>query len=111
MGRGASAAEGEEVNLPVEISRLGQAELDVARAWYENQRRGLGDEFIAEVEQDVTAIQEAPQRYPVYKNGVRRYVMKRFPYLIYYDIRPLKIRILRVAHSSRDPGPIQDLLP
>lgn len=99
------------MSLPIEISRLATAELDVARAWYENHRRGLGGEFVEEAAKDVAAIQSGPERYPIYKNAVRRFVMRQFPYLIYFDIRPTKIRILRVVHASRDPGPIWELLP
>ena len=95
----------------LEISRLAMAELDLARAWYENQRRGLGEEFLDEVERHVATIRESPLRFPVHHHAVRRCVVRRFPFQIFFDLRPTKIRILRVVHSSRDPGPIQELLP
>jgi len=98
-------------NSDLEISRLAMAELDVARAWYENQLSQLGEEFLDEIEQHVAAIRESPLKYPVYHNAVRRCVVTRFPFQIFFDIRPGKIRILRVIHSSRDPGPVRDLLP
>ena len=99
------------MNPAIEITRLANAELDRTRAWYDVQRRGLGQEFLDEVEHFVAAIQESPLRFPIYHNAVRRCVLKRFPYQLLFDIRPAKIRLLRVAHTSRDPGPIRDLLP
>jgi hypothetical protein len=40
-------------------------ELRVAAAWYEDQREGLGDEFLAAIDAVVTLIQEAPMSFPV----------------------------------------------
>jgi hypothetical protein len=37
--------------------------------------------------------------------------MSRFPFQIFFDTKPTKIRVLRIVHTSRDPGPIRDLLP
>jgi toxin ParE1/3/4 len=98
------------VSEGVVVRRLAEAELDEARAWYELQVRGLGDQFLEQFRQSAVTIAENPLRWPLYHKSVRRYVMARFPYVIYFDIRPRAVRILRVVHTSRDPGPIKELL-
>jgi hypothetical protein len=93
------------------ILRLARAEMAEASAWYNTQRVGLGDEFLDECQRSMDGIVESPARWPLYQRNVRRYLMRRFPYLMYYDERPGRVRILRVVHSSRDPVPIRELLP
>lgn len=55
-----------------------------AAVWYAGQRRGLGDEFIAAVEQGRQAIQATPLRFPLIAPPVRRYALRRFPYRLHY---------------------------
>jgi hypothetical protein len=35
--------------------------------------------------------------------------MSRFPYVIYFELKGDLIRILRVVHTSKDPGPVKEL--
>lgn len=91
----------------IEVRRLAEIELAEAAEWYSVQRPGVGDEFLEQVLKDSQAIAEAPQRWPVYIPGVRRYVMSRFPFLIYYKVEAETVVILRVVHGSRDPEAVK----
>ena len=42
-----------------------EAELQSAAIWYENRRRGLGVEFVAEVDQALQLVVEHPESSPV----------------------------------------------
>ena len=97
--------------LEIEMTRLAIAQADESRAWYELEQEDLGEEFVDALEAALVAIQKNPRQFPIYHNQVRRYLMSRFPFQIFFDIKPTKIRILRVVHTSRDPGPMRDLLP
>jgi toxin ParE1/3/4 len=50
-----------------------------ARAWYEGQRTGLGDDFLAAVEVVFARIRIAPETYAAEYRGVRRAGLSRFP--------------------------------
>lgn len=91
------------------VRRLAEAELAEAKAWYELQVPGLGDAFLEQFHRSALAIADGPHRWPLYHGPVRRYVMKRFPYIVYFDLRPGKIRILRVVHTSKDPVAVNEL--
>lgn len=43
-----------------------EAEIDITDAaiWYENQKKGLGHEFLAEVDSAISSAAENPFRYP-----------------------------------------------
>jgi plasmid stabilization system protein ParE len=87
-----------------EISESAEAELETARAHYEGEREGLGEEFLDEMERLIARIGEAPMRFPaVARTEARRGLGKRFPYQIVFFVLPDKIRIIAVAHQHRKP--------
>jgi toxin ParE1/3/4 len=91
----------------VGIGRRAAADLDEATEWYDRQSPGIGDEFQRQFEDDAIYIAEAPARWPIYHGTIRRFLMHRFPYVIYYDLVSENVRVLRVVHCSRDPEAIR----
>jgi toxin ParE1/3/4 len=59
-----------------------------ARERYDEQRRGLGADFVSYLEDTVEVITEFPEAFPEIAVGYRRAILKRFPYLLYYRIEP-----------------------
>jgi toxin ParE1/3/4 len=58
------------------------AELKGAIACYEDQKPGLGIDFLTEVERVISKIQQKPNLGKSYKiAGLRQYVLQRFPFL------------------------------
>ncbi len=85
--------------------RLAQHDIEQVAAYYRAQRVGLDEEFLVEVELALAAIAPAPYRFEQFRPGMRRYLLDRFPYGIYYRIRePDLIEIVVVKHHSRSPG-------
>lgn len=81
------------------------AELDVesAFAWYEERETSLGSEFLTELDRAISGVTLHPESFPVVRSRVRRAVLLRFPYLIFYVIDPGEIVVLACMHASRDP--------
>ena len=77
-----------------------RADRDVESAydWYEAERPGLGLEFLTELRSAYDRIVNSPFGYQVVALGVRRALLRRFPYGVYYDIEG------DVMHGSRDPS-------
>lgn len=81
-----------------------QAEFDVTIAYYEQQETGLGLRFHLEVERAVDLIERHPQIGSSYKStAFRRYVLGRFPHIVFYFELPDVIWIAAIAHSKRKP--------
>jgi len=78
-------------------------ELRAARAWYEAQRAGLGDELGEVVARTLDRIATQPGAFPEVVSGVRRAVVSRFPYGIFYRRIPDALEVLAVFHHRRDP--------
>lgn len=80
-------------------------------AWYNLQKLGLGKDFRAAVRKVLKGISEHPGRWPLCGPSYRRAVVSRFPFVIYYQPDHDIIRVARVTHTSRERGPIEELLP
>ncbi len=79
-------------------------ELDAAISYYEAQKVDLGLDFLAEVEQALDKIQKNPNLGAVYKvRGLRRYVIQRFPFLVFYAEFESSIWVVAIAHGKRKP--------
>jgi plasmid stabilization system protein ParE len=90
------------VKWRVSIRAAAEADLQEARAWYESQRPGLGDEFLVAIAEGLTRLERDPERYPIYYEGFRRVLAERFPYKLFYRIHGKDVIIFRVLHAARD---------
>jgi plasmid stabilization system protein ParE len=77
-------------------------ELDEATQWYERQA-GLGDDLLAEVQTVLTRIGQLPELHQVVYRDVRRAVVRRFPYSVFYRVHSDRIEVISVFHSKRNP--------
>jgi plasmid stabilization system protein ParE len=80
-----------------------RVELDEVYSWYESQQLGLGDDFLEEIEQALDRICQMPEAYAAVYRDVRRSVVRRFPYTIYYRIVSSRVIITAVFHGHRNP--------
>jgi plasmid stabilization system protein ParE len=76
--------------------------LDAVR-FYEKRVAGLGDRFLRAFDAAISRIQATPDRWATVEGDIRRYLMQRFPYAIYYRHDADCLRILVVKHHSRHP--------
>ena len=73
-----------------------------AARWYEQNRRGLGREFVADVDDCMERIRTFPQSYQCVHGNIRRAVTRRFPYKIFYVFEEDAVQIIAVWHHKRD---------
>lgn len=70
----------------------------------EAARPGLGAAFTREVESVIELVCEAPERWRLFEQDVRRCLTRRFPYAVLYTIEDDYVLIVAVMHGSRKPG-------
>lgn len=83
--------------------RVAESEFRHAAGWYEAQRPGLGIAFVNEVQLALNLISVHPQQNPIVDGDIRAAMVNRFPYCIYYRIKPDRVTVIAVFHTSRDP--------
>jgi plasmid stabilization system protein ParE len=75
-----------------------------AQEWYEAQTPGLGEEFVAALELQLKRLEQAPLLYAEIIPGVRRALLPRFPFGVFYVVRGELVHVLAVLHDARSPG-------
>jgi plasmid stabilization system protein ParE len=79
------------------------AELQEAIAYYEGERPGLGEEFALEVQDAIARILENPLAWTRLSKQIHQCQVRRFPYVVIYQIRADLILIVAVKHHRRRP--------
>ena len=81
-------------------------EFDIESAfdWYETEEPGLGQEFLEQLRLVYGRILENPLGYGEQRSSIRRGLMRRFPYAVYFSVEDETILILAVLHTARDPA-------
>ena len=80
------------------------ADVEEAYRWYEAQRAGLGDEFLASVQTALDLILDHPEGAPVLHRDTRRLLLRRFPYGIHYRLVEGQVVVVACFHAKRKPG-------
>src|SRR5258706_15558459 len=90
--------------MKVEYHPAIEAELRAIQDHYEERSPGLGKAFIDEFERQVLQLAARPERWMVITEDLRRCLMRRFPYIIYFRcVDPERVRITVVKHQRRHP--------
>jgi plasmid stabilization system protein ParE len=92
------------MSLPVVLTPEAQAEFDDAFDWYENQRPGLGTVFAERVQDALDRISANPQLHATVFKDIRKAVVQRFPYSVYYRAETSRVLVIAVFHGRRDPS-------
>jgi plasmid stabilization system protein ParE len=89
--------------MPEVIVRPGaQADIREAALWYESRRPGLGSDFTLRFDTLLERIAQNPLQFPEIGTGVRRALLQRFPYAIYFVVAASPV-VIAVLHQRRHP--------
>ena len=76
-----------------------------AATWYRERSPEAARGFTDAVADGVQSIRERPETWPIWQRTVvRRRILRRFPYSIFYVVEHDVVVILAVAHHKRRPG-------
>jgi plasmid stabilization system protein ParE len=92
------------MSLPIRLLPEARAEFDAAADWYEQQRAGLGVDFVARVREVLDRIAANPQLHAAVYGDVRKGVVRRFPYVVLYKEEAGEVVVIAVFHTARDPS-------
>lgn len=80
-----------------------EMELLEAARFYEDRSSGLGARFLREFDATISGIMKAPKLWPIVEGDIRRRVMRKFPFGIYYRAGEDALYVLVVKHHSLHP--------
>lgn len=78
-------------------------DIDDAYQWYEQQQPGLGDSFMAELGKVEALLGDNAMMFGRIRGEVRRAILDKFPYGVFYIARSEFVSIIAVLHQARNP--------
>jgi plasmid stabilization system protein ParE len=75
-----------------------------AYSWYHDRGTTLAANFETEIDRGVRLISQNPLRWPKFDNQRRRFIVRKFPYSIIYELHGEEVVVLAVAHGKRRPN-------
>ncbi len=66
------------------VRKIARAEIVAAFEWYLERSPTAAEGFLDAVNDAMKRIEEAPERHPIVRGRLRRVLLRRFPYAVYY---------------------------
>jgi hypothetical protein len=95
-----------------DIRFLPDVEEDVVAGyqWYEGKAPGIGDEFLRMFYACVGGIKRNPLLSATVYRDIRRSILRRFPYAVYFRVKGSETVVFGLFHCARDPRKIGSTL-
>jgi plasmid stabilization system protein ParE len=91
------------------ISADAETQLAEIRLWWRENRSAAPDLFDREVDATVEALREAARSFPIYRTEsdaeIRRALLPKSRFAIYFSIEPEAVLVVAVWHTARGSGP------
>lgn len=99
--------------MAVEVRFAPEAADDVTAGfrWYEEQRPGLGSQFLDCVLACLERVRRSPELHARVQGEFRRAFVRRFPYAVFYELIDQTVTVYGIVHIARDPAKWQSRLP
>jgi toxin ParE1/3/4 len=84
---------------------LPYAEIDIKDTviYYKEINEGLDSEFLKTIDSSFKKILKNPEAFPITKHDIRKFVVNKFSFCIYYIDRLEAVYILAIFHNKRNP--------
>lgn len=91
------------MSRPVIFRSAAQQDIADAYQWYEARQPNLGAAFMDEIGKVEQLLGTDPELFNLMRGEVRRAILHRFPYAVFYVVRPDFISVVAVLHHARHP--------
>jgi plasmid stabilization system protein ParE len=79
-------------------------EIQDAFDWYEGRGEGLGLEFLRAADACLSSVRRNPEAFQPVHEQVRRALLRKFPYALFYVLRDDAIVVIACFHVRRSPA-------
>lgn len=91
------------MDYKIQIRPLATVEILETYDWYEQQRQGLGDKFLEELDDFYAILLNNPNTFSYYQKPVRQGLLKKFPYQVVYEVFNNDIVVYSVFMAKQTP--------
>ena len=96
--------------IPYRFLSPAEEEMTEAALFYESRSARLGRDFLDDVQQSINRLRVHPQLGAEVEEGLRRFLLHRFPFSLIYVASAEEILIVSIAHHGRRPNYSQSRL-
>jgi plasmid stabilization system protein ParE len=89
--------------MKLKISPFAELDLHESIKFYNEQSEGLGQDFYQTVVSAFERIKNNPGQFPKLYQEMRKVSIKRFPFLVFFEVKGDNCYILGIFHSSQNP--------
>lgn len=91
------------MNYKLEIKEEANLEIITAYLYYEKLQEGLGERFLNHLDKYMDWIQTNPKHFPLKKSPYRDAWIKKYPYVLIYEIIENKVILYSVFNTWQNP--------
>jgi hypothetical protein len=89
---------------PIRFDKRAARDIEQAREWHDARDPGLGDKFVARVNETLDRIEQNPYQYPVRFLDARRADLHQFRYGLWYRIQPDHSVLIACLSHRQEPA-------
>lgn len=87
--------------LPIRLLLEARQEFDDAIDWYAQRDKSLAIDFVIKIRNVFNRIAVLPKMHHAVYRDVRKAVVKRFPYVVFYREEAMELIVISIIHSAR----------
>jgi len=91
------------MSRPVRLTAAAERDLASAAEWYRQEAPHIIPRFRQAIREARMRIGESPLACPVVYRELRRVVVHRFPYSMFYRLQGESVVVVAIVHQARDP--------
>lgn len=87
----------------IEISEEAENDFDNSYAYYNDESPNVANKFFQFINDSLENIIKSPLSFQKIHKDLRKFTVKKFPFVIYYQVVGYTIKIIAIFHTSRNP--------
>ena len=85
------------------LTPAAEAYVEGILAWYRERGHDLGDQFLQVLDRRFETVERNPLAFAIVHLDMRRALLRRFPYCVFYVVYEQEIVVMACLHGHRDP--------
>jgi toxin ParE1/3/4 len=87
----------------IELSDEAEIDFDKSYEYYTLKSEKTANAFYKQIDSGLRKIGQSPTSHQKVYHEIRKFVLKKFPFIIYYQIEEPIIKVIAIFHTSRNP--------
>jgi plasmid stabilization system protein ParE len=87
----------------IEISDEAECDFDNSYNYYFAESPKVADAFFQRISISFKSIETIPLSFPEVYKSVRKFTVKKFPFVIYFQVKESTVKVIAIFHTSRNP--------